>query len=62
MSPQYACYTENDTREDLATLVHAMKSTLVSLVERRIAAAAAEHMRLGVRLTDMGRQKGDDTG
>lgn len=36
-----------------------MKPTLVLLVERTIAAAAAERMRLCVTLTDMGDQKGD---
>ena len=39
-----------------------MERTLVLLVERTIAAAAAERMRLGVTLTDMGHQKGDVTG
>jgi hypothetical protein len=33
--------------------------TLVLLVERTIAAAAAKRMRLGVALTNMGHQKGD---
>jgi len=45
-----------------ATLVRIMKRTLVLLVERTIAAAAAECMRLGVTLTEMGHQKGDNTG
>ena len=62
MSTQYACYTENDTREGLVTLVHVMKPTPVLLVDRKIATAAAECVRLGVRLTDMGGQKGDGTG
>jgi hypothetical protein len=38
-----------------------MKRTMVLLVERTIAAAAAERMRLGVTLTDTGHQKGDGT-
>jgi hypothetical protein len=35
------------------------KRTLVLLVERTIAAAAAECMRLGVALTDVGIRRGD---
>ncbi len=52
----------NNTREGLASLAHVMKRTLVLLVERTIAASAAERMRLSVTLTGMEHQKGDGTG
>ena len=56
-----AIYADDDTCEGLFTLVHIMKRTLVLLVERTIATAAAERMRLGVTLTKVGHQKGDGT-
>ena len=42
--------------------MHVMKRTLVLFVERTIAAAATQRMRLGVTLTDMRHQKSDGKG
>jgi hypothetical protein len=58
-----AFYTETKPRERLSYYYMSRKRTLVLLVERTIAAAAAECMRLGVAFTDEGiRRVMDGTG